>query len=270
MFRALLEALEAQPVRLDTSSLRFLFTAGAAIPVELIRAFEAHGIVLKQGYGQTETSILCCLDARDAIRKAGSVGRPVANVELRVVAPDTLALAPERWREVAPGESGEIVVRGPVAMLGYWRQPEASAEVLRGEWLRTGDLATVDAEGFVTLVGRARDMYISGGENVYPAEVEAVLLEHPGVAEAGVAALADAEYGQRPAAWFVARDAARAPGAAELEAFCRARLAAFKVPVAFTALAELPRNATGKLLRRALSSTPPRVVRTERRDAPPG
>jgi fatty-acyl-CoA synthase len=197
--------LETGPERFDLRGLRFLFGAGAAVPVEQIRAFERHGLVLKQGFGQTETSILCCLDARDAVRKAGSVGRPVFHAEVRVVRQEDLEGPTQGWRDAAIGEPGEIVVRGPITMLGYWQRPEATAETLRGEWLRTGDLASVDDEGFLTLVGRARDLYISGGENVYPAEVEAVLGEHPSVREVAVVGVPDARWGEAGCAFVVRR-----------------------------------------------------------------
>ncbi len=246
MFRALLEALDAAPERRDLRSLRFLFTAGAAIPVELIRAFEARGLVLKQGFGQTETSILCCLDAQDALRKAGSVGRPVAHAELRVVRRETLALATEDWLDASPGDAGEIVVRGPIAMLGYWKRPEETAEVLRGEWLRTGDLATVDEEGFLTLVGRARDLYISGGENVYPAEIEAVYSGHPALREIAVVGVPDERWGEIGRAYVVlAAGQSLDPDA--LQEWGRERLAAFKLPRQWVALRSLPRTETGKV-----------------------
>jgi len=252
MFRALLEALEtARSGRYDTRTLRFLFTAGAAIPVELIRAFEAHGLVLKQGFGQTETSILCCLDARDAVRKAGSVGRPVAHAEVRVVRMPTLAEPPERWEDVAVGETGEIVVRGPLTMLGYWRRPTETAEVLRGAWLRTGDLATLDAEGFVTLVGRLRQMYISGGENVYPAEIEAVFHEHPAVREIAVVGVPDEKWGEAGRAYLVLAHGHRLDPQALL-AWGRERLAAFKLPREFVAVDSLPRTETGKVQKHRL------------------
>jgi fatty-acyl-CoA synthase len=252
MFRALLDTLEAVgPERFDLGSLRFLFTAGAAIPVEVIRGFEAHGLVLKQGFGQTETSILCCLDAKDALRKAGSVGRAVRHAELRLIAPDSLADPPERWREVADGTTGEIVVRGPITMTGYWRRPEASAEVLRGEWLRTGDLATRDDEGFYTLVGRARHMFISGGENVYPAEIEAVYEEHPAIREICVVGVPHPRWGEVGHAYCVL-----APGATldadALTAWGSERLAAFKLPQRFIEVAELPRTETGKVKKHEL------------------
>lgn len=247
MFRALQEALEKAPAgRFELGSLRFLFTAGAAIPVETIRAFEAHGLLLKQGFGQTETSVLCCLDARDAVRKAGSVGRPVFHAEVRIVRPATLAGPTRAWEDCAPGESGEIVVRGPITMLGYWKRPEATAETLRDGWLRTGDLASFDDEGFVTLTGRARELYISGGENVYPAQVEAAYLEHPAVREIAVVGVPDARWGEAGRAFVVLREGAQLdPGA--LRRFGRERLASYKVPRDFVAVEALPRTETGKV-----------------------
>ncbi|MGH0029545.1 MAG: class I adenylate-forming enzyme family protein [Myxococcota bacterium] len=242
--------LEALPARHDTRSLRFLFGAGAAVPVEHIRAFERHGLVLKQGYGQTETSILCCLDARDAVRKAGSVGRPVFHVDLRVVRQPDLANDPATWRTTAPGETGEIVVRGPITMLGYWQRPEETAETLRGEWLRTGDLATVDDEGFVTLAGRARDMYISGGENVYPAEIEAVLAEHPDVREIAVVGVPHPKWGETGRAFLVPGDGGCDTQA--LRAWAAERLAGFKLPQSFVLVDALPRTETGKVRKHAL------------------
>jgi fatty-acyl-CoA synthase len=252
MFRALLEALESPEAQdLDLGSLRFLFGAGAAVPVELIRGFERHGLVLKQGFGQTETSILCCLDARDAVRKAGSVGRPVAHAEVRCVRTEGIEAAPAQWQDVAPGETGEIVVRGPLTMIGYWQRPEATAEVLRGGWLRTGDLATVDAEGFYTLVGRARHMFISGGENVYPAEVEATFLEHPGVREIAVVGVADERWGEVGHAWWVPETGKETDEEA-LRAWASERLADFKRPQRFFRVAELPRTETGKVKKHEL------------------
>ena len=252
MFRALHDALAVAPAgRFDLGTLRFLFTAGAAIPVDLIRAFEARGLVLKQGFGQTETSVICCLDARDAIRKAGSVGRPVFHADVRIVATESLAGPTDAWRTCAPGETGEIVVRGPITMLGYWQRAEATAETLRDGWVRTGDLAVADAEGFVTLTGRARDLYISGGENVYPAQVEAVYLEHPAVREIAVIGVPDPRWGEVGRAFVVLADgAALDPDA--LASFGRERLARFKVPRDFVAIEALPRTVTGKVQKFAL------------------
>ncbi len=253
MFRELLGALDARRDRAElVAKLRFAFTAGAAIPVELIHAFEARGLLLKQGFGQTETSILCCLDARDAIRKAGSVGKPVFHAELRVVCQSGIEGPTDAWRDVAIGEAGEIVVRGPITMTGYWKRPEATAETLREDgWLRTGDLATIDDEGFVTLVGRARDHFISGGENVYPAQVEATYQQHPDVREIAVVGVPDERFGEVGCAYVVL-----APGLAldeaSLRAWGRERLATFKVPRSFIAVASLPRTVTGKVQKRRL------------------
>ncbi|MCA9512137.1 MAG: AMP-binding protein, partial [Myxococcales bacterium] len=208
-------------------------------------------LVLKQGYGQTETSILCCLDEADALRKAGSVGRPVFHAELRVVDRATVDAAPAHWRDVGTGETGEIVVRGPIAMLGYWERPAETAATLREGWVRTGDLARIDDEGFVTLVGRAREMYISGGENVYPAEVEAALLAHPAVDEVAVVGVPDATWGESGCAFVVL-----APGAeldlAALLAWCADRLARYKQPRRLVVAAELPRTASGKVRKHEL------------------
>jgi fatty-acyl-CoA synthase len=253
MFRELLRALDAaRAAGSDLASLRFAFTAGSAIDVDLIHAFHARGVLVKQGFGQTETSVLCCLEAGDAIRKAGSVGRPVRHVELRVVATDTLEGHPDGWRDVGPGEPGEIVVRGPITMTGYWRRPAATAEVLREDgWLRTGDLATRDDEGFLTLVGRARELFISGGENVYPAQVEHVYAEHPAIREIAVVGVPDERWGEVGRAYVVL-----APGASldaeALRGWGRERLARFKVPRSFVAVEVLPRTVTGKIQKHRL------------------
>jgi len=251
---ALLEALEAATPPPDTGTLRFLFGAGAAVPLEQIRAYEARGLVLKQGFGQTETSILCCLGATDAVRKAGSVGRPVFHAEVRVVKKDTLEAPTEDWVDAGVGEPGEIVVRGPITMLGYWNRPDDTAATLRGEWLRTGDLATRDDEGFITLVGRARDMYISGGENVYPAEVEAVFSGHPDVLDIAVVGVPDERWGEAGRAYVVLREGV-ALDADALHAWGAEQLAPFKRPREFEAIAFLPRTETGKVQKHLLAET---------------
>ncbi len=252
MFQSLLEALGREPAtRLNRDSLRFMFTAGAAVSAELVLSFEKRNLVLKQGYGQTETSILCCLDARDAIRKAGSVGRPVFHVDLRVIDRETLSDRIGGWRDVAVGETGEIVARGPITFLGYWNLPEATAETLRGDWVRTGDLATVDAEGFVTLVARARDMYISGGENVYPAEIENAFAEHPTIREVAVVGIPDAKWGETGRAYVVPAEGSALDTEALLE-WASERLARFKLPSEFVVVDSLPRTASGKVQKHRL------------------
>ena len=252
MFRQLLDTLErTPPERFDLRSLRFLFTSGAAIPVEVILGYEARGILLKQGFGQTETSTLCCLEAADAVRKAGSVGRPVFHADVRVVRRETLSRPPLAWETVDPGETGEIVVRGPITMLGYWNNPEATAETIRDGWLRTGDLATVDEEGFITLTGRERDMYISGGENVYPAQVEAAYEAHPDIAEIAVVGVPDPRWGEAGRAYVVLREGAPFDSEA-LRLWGRERLARFKIPEQFVVQDALPRTVTGKVQKFAL------------------
>ena len=223
-------------------SLRFAFTAGAPIALETLERYFAAGVCLKQGYGQTETSILCCLDAADARRKAGSVGRPVTFGEVRV--------ADEGGRPVRCGETGEVQVRGPIVMLGYWRRPEETAASRIGGWHRTGDLGVVDAEGFVTLVGRSKELYISGGENVYPAEVERVLAQHPNVSEVAVVGVPDERWGESGRAYVVP---ARSPfDAPELLAWAALRLARYKLPREVVVVSELPRTASGKVQKHVL------------------
>jgi fatty-acyl-CoA synthase len=247
MFAALLEAFDREPP--DVSSVRFLFTAGAAIPVELIHAFAERGIPLKQGFGQTETSILCCLDAADAVRKAGTVGKPVLHAELRIVR--SLEGPVAGWEDCAPGERGEIVVRGPITMTGYWERPAATAETLRDGWLVTGDLGSFDDDGFVTLVGRSKEMYISGGENVYPRQVEAAYEAHPAVREVAVVGVPDPRWGEVGRAYVVLEPGATLNPEA-LTRFGRERLATFKVPHTFVAVPSLPRTASGKVQKHRL------------------
>ena len=224
------------------ATLRFAFSAGAALAVETIERYWHAGIRLKQGYGQTETSILCCLDAADALRKAGSVGRPVAFGEVRI--------ADEQGRDVPPGTRGEVVVRGPIVMTGYWRRPEET-EISRVDgWHRTGDLGVMDGEGFVTLVGRLKELYISGGENVYPAEVERVLRQHPAVSEVAVVGVPDERWGEAGRAYVVPAGAGF--DAAALLAWASERLARYKLPREVVVVEELPRTASGKVQKHAL------------------
>jgi malonyl-CoA/methylmalonyl-CoA synthetase len=172
-------------------------------------------------------------------RRPGTVGRPLPGVAVRIVGPDGLDL-PE-------GHTGELLVRGPAVFAGYWRQPEATAAAFTGGWFRTGDFGERSADGTITLRGRASDLIITGGFNVYPLEVEEVLLQQPGVREAAVVGLPDDRRGERPVAFFAgeAKEAA-------LEAACRELLASFKVPAAFVRVDALPRNALGKVQKHLL------------------
>ena len=255
MHQRLLDALDnEEAIKSPPSSLRFAFTAGAAAAPEMIRAYHSRGLLMKQGYGQTETSTLTCLEAERALAKAGSVGHPVRHVALRLIDPTTIEGSVQDWRDVAPSDVGEIVASGPITMLGYWQRPEATAETLREGWVRTGDLATRDEEFDITLVGRSREMYISGGENVYPAEVEATLVCHPDIEEAAVVAIPDPEWGEVGRAHIVlAKDKTTPP--AHLLEWLTAQLARYKQPREIVIETELPRTASGKVQKHRLGTT---------------
>ncbi|MFO1294544.1 MAG: AMP-binding protein [Rubrivivax sp.] len=228
----------------DWSSLRMISTGSTIVPEHLIRAVHARGVPLVPIYGLTETCpIAACLRPEDAERKAGSAGRPAAHCALRVVdAAD---------RDVAPGERGEILIRGDNVMLGYWRQPEASAAALAGGWFHSGDIGHFDAEGYLWVDGRAKEMIICGGENVAPAEIENLLLECPEVAEAAVVGRPDAAWGEVVVA-VVAPKPGRALSAPALLARLEGRIARYKHPREVLLLDELPKTALGKVRREEL------------------
>ena len=250
MFQMMLDspALDAA----ELASVRFFVSGGAACPVPLIRAFAERGVVFKQGYGLTEVGPNCfVLDERDAIRRAGWVGVPMLHLDTRIV--------DGSGREVGPDEVGELQLRGPTVCAGYWNRPEATAAALSPEgWFATGDLFKRDADGYHQVVGRLKEMYISGGENVYPAEVERVLYQFAGVKEAAVIGVPDAKWGEVGHA-FVAFDPAGdgAPDSQVLLAHCKQHLARFKVPKALTVLAELPKNPSGKIHKQQLREASP-------------
>jgi O-succinylbenzoic acid--CoA ligase len=201
------------------------------------------GVPVVQTYGLTETaSQVATLAPRDALARLGSAGKPLFPNELRVV---------DDEGEAAPGEPGEILVRGPVVTAGYADRPEETARALQGGWLHTGDLGYLDADGYLFVLDRRTDLIVSGGENVYPAEVEAVLLAHPAVEEACVVGVPDVEWGQVVVASVHLSFGATVDSGDLLE-FCRTRLARYKVPREIKFVSELPRNASGKLLRRML------------------
>ncbi|MER5783199.1 AMP-binding protein [Streptomyces mobaraensis] len=217
---------------------------------------------LWQGYGQGESpGTITHLRPEDHAgddpealgRRLASVGRARTGVEVRVADPD--------GREVPAGTTGEVLVRGATVMSGYWNAPEATARTLRGGWLHTGDLGRLDADGFLTLVDRAKDLVISGGSNIYPREVEEVLLRHPAVAEAAVVGAPDPEWGELPVAFVVRADGGATAGLeAALEAHCLGRMARYKRPRRFLFVAALPKNSYGKVLKtelRGLIGRPP-------------
>ena len=240
LYRAMAEHPEFAPA--DLSRLRQAFVGTAPVPVALLEAWRRKGVALRQSYGLTETGPLVLnLEAADAVRKAGSAGKPVLHAEVRVVADA------EGRRDAAAGEIGELWVRGPAVTPGYWNRPEATrAAFAEGGWLRSGDAVRVDEEGFFFVVDRWKDMFISGGENVYPAEVENVLYRHPAVAEAAVIGVPDERWGEVGRAVVVPRPGA-APTEAELLAHCAVSLARYKVPRSVVLADELPRSAVGKV-----------------------
>lgn len=229
--------------RLDLRRVRFS-CGGAPCPLRVIEAFRERGVLFQQGYGLTETApTLTLVPAADAFRKAGSVGKAALHAELRVV--------DEEGRDVPPGVVGEVWARGPNLFAGYWDRPEATREVFVDGWFRTGDLGRLDEEGFLYIVDRRKDMIISGGENIYPAEVEAVLYQHPAILDAAVIPSPHPRWGEVPLAVVVLR-----PGhtltAEELFTFCTPHLARYKIPRSLVVVDELPRNAAGKVLKRVL------------------
>jgi fatty-acyl-CoA synthase len=216
--------------------------AGRALLERMVEVLPEGSVI--STFGQTEvTANATFLGPADALRKLGSVGLPAVTMECRIV--------DESDRDVAPGEVGEIVYRGPTVMQGYFNRPDATAEAFRGGWFHSGDLVHQDDEGYFYVVDRKNDTIISGGENIYPAEVERVLAEHPTIAECAVAGVADERWGETPVAFVVCAPEA-AVDAGELIDFCRPRLARYKHPTRVVVVDALPRNASGKVLRRVL------------------
>jgi fatty-acyl-CoA synthase len=230
--------------RADLSSLRLLTCGGAPVPAALIDTYQRRGLTFLQGYGMTEAAPgTLFLDAEHAVSKAGSAGVPHFFSDVRVLGPGGLP--------VPAGELGEVVVRGPHVGPGYWGLPEETAAAIRDGWFHSGDAARVDADGYVTIADRIKDMYISGGENVYPAEVEDALLALPGVAECAVIGVPDERWGETGRAFVVpAPDAAATPQ--ELLAALGGRLARYKIPKSVVLVEHLPRTASGKILKRRL------------------
>ncbi|MFF3985916.1 long-chain fatty acid--CoA ligase [Streptomyces sp. NPDC001797] len=225
----------------DLSSLRILTCGGSPVPTPMIAAYQERGLTFLQGYGMTEAAPgVLFLDAEHALSKAGSAGVPHFFSDVRVVRPD---LTP-----VDAGEPGEIMVRGPHVMPGYWGLPEETAGSFADGWFRSGDAATVDEDGYVFVVDRLKDMIISGGENVYPAEIEDLLLGHPGIAECAVIGVPDDKWGEVPRAVVVPREGT-VLDPDEVLASLTGRLAKYKLPKSVVLADELPRTASGKLLK---------------------
>ncbi|MEV6851311.1 long-chain fatty acid--CoA ligase [Actinoplanes sp. NPDC051411] len=233
----------------DLSSVRSVMSGGAPVPEALIGAYQQRGLTFCQGYGMTETAPgATFLEARESVTHLGSAGLPVFFADVRCVRPDLT--------DTEPGEPGEVLVRGPNVTPGYWNDPQATRDAFTaGGWFRSGDVARVDAGGHYHVVDRVKDMYISGGENVYPAEVESVLFEHPAIAEAAVVGVPDPKWGEVGRAFVVPLpDAALDPES--VRAFLVPRLAKYKIPAYVDVVPALPRTGSGKVRKAELRDRP--------------
>ncbi len=233
----------------DTSALRTCITGGASMPVEVLRGFEAaFDCIVLEGYGLSETSPVASSNHPGMERKPGSIGTPLEEVEMRVVDEDD--------NEVAQGEVGEIVIRGHNVMKGYWQRPDATAEVMRGGWFHSGDMARIDEEGYFFIVDRKKDLIIRGGYNVYPREVEEVLYEHPKIREAAVIGVPHDQWGEEIGAAVVLHEGEKlAPE--ECSEYVKERIAAYKYPRLVWFLDDLPKGPTGKILKREIAPPAP-------------
>ncbi|KKM12507.1 hypothetical protein SY88_02930 [Clostridiales bacterium PH28_bin88] len=237
----------------DVSSLRTLFYAGSPMPLDLLRrAMEAFGHILCQGYGLAESGPLATYLSKEdhlfhgteaEVKRSNSCGKPAPGAEVKVVDAD--------GKEVLPGEIGEIIIRSNRLMSGYWKQPDKTAETIRNGWLYTGDMATVDAEGYIYIVDRKNDLIISGGENIYPREIEEVLYTHPAVLEAAVIGVPDEKWGEAIKAFIALKESASATEE-EIIDYCKQYIASYKKPRSVEFLPELPKNPSGKVLRNVL------------------
>jgi long-chain acyl-CoA synthetase len=241
MYAAILNVPDADGY--DTSSLQICVSGGAAMPVEIMRGFEERfGCKVLEGYGLSETSPVASFNHPDRERKPGSIGTPVEGVEMKLA-------------DESDGV-GEIAIRGHNVMKGYWRNPEATDDVMRDGWFHTGDMAQVDDDGYYFIVDRKKDMIIRGGYNVYPREVEEVLYEHPAVREAAVVGVPHDELGEEVGAAVALKDGAEA-SAEDLQAFVKDQVAAYKYPRRIWFVDELPKGPTGKILKREIEAPAP-------------
>ncbi|MFO8085745.1 MAG: long-chain fatty acid--CoA ligase [Desulfobacterales bacterium] len=226
----------------DTVKMALVYAA--PVPVPLIREYAAAGIEVRQLYGMTEcTGPATVIDSENAIEKAGSCGLPFFHNEIRVVDMD--------GKDVAPGELGEVLIGGTNLMKGYWNKPEATAETIRDGWLYSGDMAKLDEDGFLYIMDRKKDMIISGGENIYPAEIEDLLMGHPKIADVGVIGFPSEKWGESIKAIVVPRQGEPVEED-EIITWCQGKIAKFKIPKKIVVTEEIPRTPTGKILKRVL------------------
>jgi long-chain acyl-CoA synthetase len=240
MYTAMLHHPERD--KFDTSTLAICASGGSAMPVEVLKGFEeAFGCKVLEGYGLSETSPVASFNHRDRERKPGSIGTPVEGVEMKVV--------DDEGNDVPQGEVGEIVIRGHNVMKGYWNREDATAETIVDGWLHTGDMATMDEDGYFFIVDRKKDMIIRGGYNVYPREIEEVLYEHPDVREVAVIGVPHASLGEEVGAAVALKEGAEL-SEDDLRAYVKEQVAAYKYPRKIWFVDELPKGPTGKILKR--------------------
>ncbi|WP_331009446.1 AMP-binding protein, partial [Vitreimonas sp.] len=244
-------ALHPEFERADLSRVRAWGCGGAPLPDVLVERYAAKGVRVCNGYGMTETGPTAFVAApEDALTKIGSVGKPQMLLDVRIV--------DGQGRDVPEGESGEIWMRGAGLTPGYWNRPEETARAFTADgWLKSGDVGRRDADGCYYVAGRIKDMYISGGENVYPAEIENLLARHPAVLEAAIIGVADEKWGEVGHAFIQLRPEASPVSPTELIQFCRAGLAGYKTPRHVTFVTEFPRTAAGKIKKHELAPPAP-------------
>lgn len=232
--------------KFDLSKIRYAIVGGEPMPIELIRTWEKRNVPIRQGYGLTEFGPnVFSLNQEDSVRKIGSIGFPNFYIDVRVVG--------DQGQELGAGEIGELALRGPMMMKEYWQNTKATTETIRDGWLYTGDLVKKDDEGYFYVVGRKKDMYISGGENVYPPEVEQVLLKCPGIREVAVIGVPDEKWGEVGKAFIVLEENSKITEE-DVKDHCLKNLAKFKIPKHFAFISSLPKGDSGKILKRKLQS----------------
>jgi fatty-acyl-CoA synthase len=234
---------ECDTTRYDLSSVKCCFTGGERVPVALLQAFAEKGMIISQIYGLTEASTIFWLPIDKAVVKMGSVGQPVVHGEVRIV--------DGRGKNVKPGEIGEIIVRGPILMSGYWNRPDLTKKAIKDGWLYTGDLARMDDNGYAYIVDRKKNMFISGGENIYPAEIEKALFSHPAVLDAAVISVPDKKWGEVGKA-FIEPKEGHSITSDEIRDFLTDKLARYKIPQYIEFIPKLPKTASGKIKKRLL------------------
>jgi long-chain acyl-CoA synthetase len=250
MYNAMLAVEDRE--RFDTSCLRLCLSGGAAMPAETMRGFEeAFNCKILEGYGLSETSPVASFNHPERERKPGSIGTPIEGVEMKVV--------DDEGNDVKQGEPGEIVIRGHNVMKGYWNREDATAEAMKDGWFHTGDIATVDEDGYFFIVDRKKDLIIRGGYNVYPREIEEVLYEHPAIQEAAVIGVPHDELGEEVGAAVVLKSGEELSGD-DVKQYVKEQVAAYKYPRKVWFMDELPKGPTGKILKREIEVPAPSSV----------